>query len=434
MTTLNPQDQSERNAALADDAAESGVLADLTPSEALQKLRAGETLTNVRVCDLNLTGHFPHPIKMVRVTLIRPRILKATFDGLVGLYSCRIIRAKFDRGVVFAKGLNVGGSTFRKLDVKRVTIHDCFRCDNAQFEQSVSFKESTFAGSVRLWQARFACWGNFQDCRFEGPADFRSIEAEAGLQWQKCHFAQDALFRGAAVAKKFDLGDSHFEGLLDLSKAKLHDFAYLENIGQGPAQQFAFLNAVGDRVLVRPEQLAGRLASECRDDFATALQEFGLLKRNFETLHRYEDEDWAFYRFKVNQRRAKRRSWLRPWTKLAQFGDYLFLDWGCGYGTNPLRAIGAAVMIMLMFSVFYMGAIDHFLIETPPVKSLAVGHWLNRGLYGLMTSVSVFTAGFTGDHLSTAHGWILLPMTIEALMGTLLWGLFIVAFSRKVIR
>ena len=33
------------------------------------------------------------------------------------------------------------------------------------------------------------------------------------------------------------------------------------------------------------------------------MQEYGLLKRVFEGLHRYEQEDWAFYRFKVNQRR-----------------------------------------------------------------------------------------------------------------------------------
>lgn len=51
-----------------------------------------------------------------------------------------------------------------------------------------------------------------------------------------------------------------------------------------------------------------------------------------------------------------------------------------------------------------------------------------------MTSVSVFTSGFGGEHLQNAHGWVLAPLAIEALLGTLLWGLFIVAFSRKVIR
>ena len=33
-----------------------------------------------------------------------------------------------------------------------------------------------------------------------------------------------------------------------------------------------------------------------------------------------------------------------------------------------------------------------------------------------------------------AQGWMNVPLMIESLLGTLLWGLFIVAFSRKVIR
>lgn len=51
-----------------------------------------------------------------------------------------------------------------------------------------------------------------------------------------------------------------------------------------------------------------------------------------------------------------------------------------------------------------------------------------------MTTVSVFTPGFSGDQLHQAHGWIWVPLACEALLGTLLWGLFVVAFSRKVIR
>jgi len=45
-----------------------------------------------------------------------------------------------------------------------------------------------------------------------------------------------------------------------------------------------------------------------------------------------------------------------------------------------------------------------------------------------------FTAGFSGEHLRGAEGWVLIPLAVEALVGTLLWGLFIVSFSRKVIR
>src|SRR5262249_18665938 len=149
------------------------------------------------------------------------------------------------------------------------------------------------------------------------------------------------------------LSKSRFEKLLDLSKAKLHDFVYLEEIEQGAEQRFAFQNAVTERILLRIDQLEGRLQSEEKRDYVAAMREYGLLKSVFQSLHRFDEEDWALYHFKVNQRRAKPRSWFRPWTKLMQAADLIFLDLGCGYGTNPARAVATATLIMVAFAVIY---------------------------------------------------------------------------------
>ncbi|MGL5094216.1 MAG: hypothetical protein ACRDD1_01415, partial [Planctomycetia bacterium] len=274
----------------------------------------------------------------------------------------------------------------------------------------------------------------FLDCEFADVADFRSLHCDSGVDVQRCRFLGDFLGRGATVSKKLDLTGSRFEGMLDLSKAKLHDFAYLEQIETGPKFEFACRNAVADRLLIRSEQLEGRMRNECKKDARAAMEEYGLLKRNFESLHRYGDEDWAFYRFKINQRRAAPRSWKRPWTKLAQFADWLLLDVGCGYGTNPLRAVRAAFVIIVFFAVVYSIGYGHFTVGNPPVEGLPADAWPNRLLFSTLTSISVFTSGFTSGQLATASGWVLAPLAVEALLGTLLWGLFIVAFSRKVIR
>ena len=113
------------------------------------------------------------------------------------------------------------------------------------------------------------------------------------------------------------------------------------------------------------------------------MQEYGLLKRVFEGLHRYEHEDWAFYRFKVNQRRSKPRSWNKPWTKLAGFSDWLFLDQGCGYGTNPLRAVRAALIIVIGFGVIYASGVHLLHVETPPFDGPQDG-MLNRVMIGAL--------------------------------------------------
>lgn len=179
-----------------------------------------------------------------------------------------------------------------------------FRCDNMRTRGRFLVEGAKFNGRVRFWEAQFQGWAEFKFCEFGDAADFRSFHAEQGFILDKCVFKNAALFRGITAAKKWQADGSRFENLLDLSKAKLHDFAYLESIEQGPGMQFAFTNALAERILVRPEQLAGRLASEQAGDHAQAMQEYGLLKRVFEGLHRHDHEDWAFYRFKVNQRRA----------------------------------------------------------------------------------------------------------------------------------
>ena len=110
------------------------------------------------------------------------------------------------------------------------------------------------------------------------------------------------------------------------------------------------------------------------------------------------------------------------------------VDESSGYGTNPLRAMGMGLVIILAFGGLYALGIDSFkevndLVGGSDPKSVA-----NRLVFGLTTSVAMFTAGFTGDQLQSGSGWMLLALVTEALLGTVLWGFFIVAFSRKVIR
>jgi hypothetical protein len=163
------------------------------------------------------------------------------------------------------------------------------------------------------------------------------------------------------------------------------------------------------------------------------MHEYGLLKKCYQGLHRFEAEDWAFYRFKVCQRQAVPAAWRRPWTKLRRFGNWLFLDVGCGYGTNPVRAVRMATVIVLGFAALYAADVDSLHTEKVPFPDEPAGTWANRAMIGLTTSVSVFTSGM-GAIREVAKGWMNVPVMVESVMGTLLFGLFIVAFSRKVIR
>lgn len=406
----------------------------LTPAEALERLKGGKPLERVRVVGLEIEGSVDYRIDILHAVIVRPRFKNVVFQEEVRFLGCTILAPRFQGPIVAEKSFQMKSCTVRRLQLQNMTCRGKFSMDSTEFEGHVRFTKCRFEQDARFWESRFAQWGEFDGCEFVGKADLRSLHASDGFTMHDCEFREDFLFRGAAVEKKFDLSRSRFEKLIDLSKAKLHDFAYLEEIEQGPEQQFAFANAVAERILVRPEQLENRLASERQRDYVAAMREYGLLKSVFQSLHRFDEEDWALYHFKVNQRRARPRSWFRPWTKLAQFCEFLFLDLGCGYGTNPGRAVVTALLIMIAFAGIYAAGIGHFDISNPPLHWEAVDSAANRTLFGLMTTVSVFTSGFSGDQLRSAHGWMLVPLAVESLLGTLLWGLFVVAFSRKVIR
>jgi hypothetical protein len=211
---------------------------------------------------------------------------------------------------------------------------------------------------------------------------------------------------------------------------------YLTDIKQGPEQRWAFWNTVSERILISAKQVKGRLLSEENEDYAQAMREYTVLKRSFEYGNYYSREDWAFYCFKVNERRAREKSWSKPFTKFLEFIDWLFLDWGCGYGTNPLRAIRTSIVMILSFAVIY--TLGFGMLHVPqdgqlPFPELGVGHLMNQAGVSLFISLAAFTSGF-GDLREVAIGWMNIPLMAEALLGTLMWGLFVVAFGRKVIR
>lgn len=415
----------------AEDAAP--VKTDLTSDQAFELLRAGKTVENARIRRLKFRGAIDYAVRFRNCTLVHIEFDGVTFHQDVSFIGCTLDRPKFDRATICEKSLDLSHSIVNKAVIQRVTVKGKFFASHTEFRGKLIFVGCVFEQRVSFWEARFATWADFKDCEFKDEADFRSVQCDQGFNLTKSVFHGDFLFRGSAVEKKFQADGSRFEKSLDLAKAKLRDYVYLEAIEQGQLQTFAFLNAVAERIRVRPDQIDGRLASEMTGKFEDAMQEYGLLKRCYQQLHRFDHEDWAFYRFKVCQRRAKPVTWARPWTKWRVFGDWLFLDVGCGYGTSPGRAVRMALIIILGFALLYGARVELFYSEKLPFPESPKESFANRAMIGLITSVSVFTSGMGGIR-EVAQGWMNVPVMIESIMGTLLFGLFIVAFSRKVIR
>src|SRR5690349_158985 len=73
----------------------------LTPEEALDRLRRGQTLQNVQVERLCFKGDFPLPFKMKNCVLVRPRFEGATFQGDVAFLGCTLERLQCGHENVF---------------------------------------------------------------------------------------------------------------------------------------------------------------------------------------------------------------------------------------------------------------------------------------------------------------------------------------------
>lgn len=406
---------------------------ELSADEALESLRRGHTIARVFINELVISEELSKQLTFREVYIKQLTIKHATFAQNVSFLGCHLYRTQVE-GSTFEAGLSLKRTQAHLFHLFSCEIKGGLNAESFKGRSKIIFAKSVIHKRARFWEAQLDDWASFEEVTFKDRFDFRSVECKAGLTLHRCHFESDALFRGAHIALKLEANESRFEGLIDLSKAKLHDFVYLEDIEQGEGQRWAFWNTVSERILVRPEQVEGRLESEEQEDFTKAMREYGVLKRSYEHEHLYSYDDWAFYRFKVNERRARGATWSEPWTKLWELFDYLLLDWGCGYGTNPLRAVRAALVMVFVFAVVYTLGYDKLHpVDQVPFSDLPKDALLNRFGVSLFLSVAAFTSGF-GDLRDVAMDWMNIPLMTEALLGTLLWGLFIVAFGRKVVR
>ena len=405
----------------------------MTERDALELLQRGQPLERVYIPRLNLTGVFNKTILLRDVYVRQFSIKEAEFKEGFSLQGCHFRRTYIAQST-FDKSVSLKHSNLHFFHMDRSTLGQGLNFEAAKVSSKFLITKSTIEGRSRFWEAQFEDWIQFEETIFKGRLDLRSSICKAGLSLSRSHCHDDALFRGMHLSMKWEAIGTIFEKLIDFSKAKMHDFVYLEDIIQGDAQRWAFWNTVCERIQVKPEQIMGRLASEEEKDYEKAMREYSVLKRSYEHEHHYNYDDWAFYSFKLNERRSRRASWSRPLSKVREILEWLLLDWGCGYGTHPLKAVRAALVMIFVFAGIYtLGFHKVHPVEHFPFSSLPPDALLNQFGVSFFLSVSAFTSGF-GDLKESVMDWMNIPLIMEALLGTLLWGLFIVAFGRKVIR
>lgn len=420
----------------------------LSSEDLKKKLEAGETIEGFYIERLTMgKKDIAFPINMVECQIEMLDLNKAEIREDICVRRCEIStlvlsEATCYKKVDFKKSKikrgRLQGVTFKgevimdSASIAYTSFHESTFEDNADFSRSSFYGDSTFTKTVfkkdvKFIYSEFATKATFTGAEFCGKVDFKHVSVGEDLELQDSLFHGEVLLMGTLVKLSINLMNCRLEGKVDFSQAMAGRSIILNSTVLGEKVGFRFNNCSAGSILLERETVEGHVYPENEARYSEAAKEYGFLRTTFANLNRFEDEDWAYYQFKRMERLGRPLS-RNPLALCKRGIEYLILDLGCGYGTKPFRTFG---MIAIMVSVF---AICNFLYfgNTPSPETYGVSWpWLNSLIYSFNVSLTSFSGNYSNLNIA---GPIKLLAMLEYLIGVVFMGIFVVSFSRKVIR
>lgn len=414
--------------------------------EAKNKILAGEKLQGVYIERLTLSKReIEQAIHMVECEITHLDLNKSTLREEILLRRCNIANLVLS-DAIFEKKFDFKRSRVGRGRIQRATFKNGVNFDSAHlahtsFHQSdfsgkaefsrcafygeATFSEAKFHGEAKFTTSQFASKAVFRNTQWDAKVDFRNIDVGNDLELSGSAFAAELLLIGAVIRLSLDLSHSRLQGQTDFGHATIGRILSLNRVKLGDKQSFRFLNVSASSIVIEREIVEGHIYPEREGKYLLASKEYGFLRNTFEDINRFDDEDWAYYQFKRMERIGQPFS-ANPLQQLKRMFEYLFLDLGCGYGTKPFRTLVAGGSLILLFAACYFLYFANASVGDYGFSS----NLLNRIFYALDISLVAFSS--YGD--LTIKGPIRMLAMFEYLFGIVFMGLFVVAFSRKVIR
>lgn len=189
------------------------------------------------------------------------------------------------RGFVF-----VGDMHFRR-DFK-VAIFEYARFGEAVFHGDANFGAAEFQGYASFCGAKFEEEAMLGGVDFRGFADFREVK------FQDLANFSGVVFHGGAL-----ISPRHMEKGIILSNANLENIV-LTPLNLGKASWIDFKRARLRNTEIRRKDIEGYITQERASEYVEAKEIYLLLKNNFHTLGRYDEESWAFTKEKEMERKS----------------------------------------------------------------------------------------------------------------------------------
>ena len=246
-----------------------------------------------------------------------------TFEGVAFFWYATFNKTPDFQDSTFKNKADFGEATFNEgAPFTRVKFNEA-RFLNATFNNNAFFDSTTFDDRAIFCNAIFVKKANFYNCTFNDAAIFfnATFNNSADFQWATFNDAvifEDATFNGYANFIHTAFNKAYFEGA---TFTKI-DFRYVN---------FEIIE-------INWSQLKGKLIYSGRF--------YQALIKNFKALEQFEDANDAYYEY----RRIKQSQ--KEWGDYTKYTD-AFSKCICGYGVRPYKAVGVAVFIIGLFSVFY---------------------------------------------------------------------------------
>jgi len=320
------------------------------------------------------------------------------------------------------------------------------------FEDDAHFMEATFEGDADFRRATFESDADFRDAIFEEDVYFKGITFHRNADFKKATFKGDAYFHiksfvksiiftnvNILPGKKINLKVENNKGNVSFERAYLED-AYL-NIDFIPGVLIDFTDTLLRNTKMERDQIENHILQEEKRGFSEAKQVYLLLKNNFHSIGRYNDESWAFKKEKDMERKSyccfkSLHKWL--WS--------CFLNIIYGYGEKPWNVIFSAGFIIIFFSLFFsvIGIANPEIIElngtaihqnSGNIVNLASKGFLKSNVIrnfpdSLYFSLITFTTLGYGD-FRPLEGWGRILAGSEAFIGAFMMALFVYTFARR---
>jgi len=382
----------------------------------------------------------------------------------------------------FEKFIFVGDISFKE-DLN-VTVFKNANFRKATFEGVASFAKVTFEGDANFRKATFVRVANFAKVTFKGNAIFNVTTFKDVALFFDANFKGDANFKAATFnfdvffqVKSFEksiefhnikaspgivllLVAGKNKQVISFNRANLEDAKLSIELGMGVLIDFE--DAILKNTMIDKDEIENHILQEKEKEFNEAQKVYLMLKNNFHSIGKYDEESWSFIKEKEMEKKFNSFPsfleeevpfYINLLKKFVIFLIWLFSKKGIRwlnlsissfiyqYGENPWYVIRFALIVILIFAwllnVSGIVKSDRTVLILKQIEEMQGGNVLKYSgpiignfLDCLYFSVVTFTTLGYGD-FQPLEGWSRFLVSSEALLGAFTMALFVYTFARR---